>query len=225
MRSIASRAEGVLLVPQGTLSSTKPDLSSRQIRLFCWQREKDSNPHKQSQSLSCYPYTIPLFLRSLAATKVIIPELSKMSTLFFIFSNFFFPRLSDPNCGAYEKENLKAIALRFLAAGEGFEPSQTESESVVLPLHNPAIYLSSRKDRCYYSKPSKNVNPFFQFLKKLLRSSICLHFSRADRLFPYRHNSPTILGMAAIALQKSTKTHTPVLSIILPHRMHSKKRS
>jgi hypothetical protein len=25
-----------------------------------------------------------------------------------------------------------------LAAGEGFEPSQTESESVVLPLHNPA---------------------------------------------------------------------------------------
>ena len=27
-----------------------------------WQREKDSNPHKQSQSLSCYPYTIPLFI-------------------------------------------------------------------------------------------------------------------------------------------------------------------
>ncbi len=27
----------------------------------------------------------------------------------------------------------------FLAAGEGFEPSQTESESGVLPLHKPAI--------------------------------------------------------------------------------------
>ena len=27
----------------------------------------------------------------------------------------------------------------FLAAGEGFEPSQTESESVVLPLHNSAL--------------------------------------------------------------------------------------
>ena len=26
-----------------------------------WQREKDSNPHIQSQSLLCYPYTIPLF--------------------------------------------------------------------------------------------------------------------------------------------------------------------
>ena len=27
----------------------------------------------------------------------------------------------------------------FLAAGLGFEPRQTESESAVLPLHNPAI--------------------------------------------------------------------------------------
>ena len=27
---------------------------------FCiWLREEDSNPHKQSQSLSCYLYTIP----------------------------------------------------------------------------------------------------------------------------------------------------------------------
>ena len=26
-----------------------------------------------------------------------------------------------------------------MAAGEGFEPSQTDPESVVLPLHNPAI--------------------------------------------------------------------------------------
>ena len=28
-----------------------------------------------------------------------------------------------------------------MAAGEGFEPSHTESESAVLPLHNPAIFL------------------------------------------------------------------------------------
>ena len=39
---------------------------------------------------------------------------------------------------------IKIIALnhndsrRFMAAGEGFEPSHTESESAVLPLHNPA---------------------------------------------------------------------------------------
>ena len=29
-----------------------------------------------------------------------------------------------------------------MAAGEGFEPSQTESESGVLPLHKPAIVRS-----------------------------------------------------------------------------------
>ena len=33
---------------------------------------------------------------------------------------------------------LNRFAL--LAAEEGFEPSQTESESAVLPLHNSAIY-------------------------------------------------------------------------------------
>ena len=27
-----------------------------------WQRMKDSNPHKQSQSLVCYHYTNPLYL-------------------------------------------------------------------------------------------------------------------------------------------------------------------
>ena len=30
-------------------------------RLFLWQRMKDSNPHKQSQSLVCYHYTNPLY--------------------------------------------------------------------------------------------------------------------------------------------------------------------
>ena len=30
-----------------------------------------------------------------------------------------------------------------LAAGEGFEPSHTESESAVLPLHNPAMSLTN----------------------------------------------------------------------------------
>ena len=34
------------------------------------------------------------------------------------------------------QNRIKGILL---AAGEGFEPSHTESESAVLPLHNPAI--------------------------------------------------------------------------------------
>ena len=32
----------------------------------------------------------------------------------------------------------------FKAAGEGFEPSHTESESAVLPLHNPAMLSQAR---------------------------------------------------------------------------------
>ena len=35
---------------------------------FDWQRMKDSNPHKQSQSLSCYPYTIPLKAEAIIPT-------------------------------------------------------------------------------------------------------------------------------------------------------------
>ena len=43
--------------------------------------------------------------------------------------------------GLYKEKNDLLLQVVFLAAGEGFEPSQTESESVVLPLHNPAISL------------------------------------------------------------------------------------
>ena len=47
----------------------------RSMICFKWQPEKDSNPHKQSQSLSCYLYTIRLFVHLLSAlllTKIII---------------------------------------------------------------------------------------------------------------------------------------------------------
>ena len=52
----------------------------------------------------------------------------------------------------FEQQNIK-ITLNpkriessvTLAAEEGFEPSQTESESVVLPLHNSAILQTSFK--------------------------------------------------------------------------------
>ena len=39
--------------------------------------------------------------------------------------------LKPSNCNGFR-------VFTILAAGEGFEPSQTESESVVLPLHKPA---------------------------------------------------------------------------------------
>ena len=44
---------------------------------------------------------------------------------------------------------------RYLAAGEGFEPSHTESESAVLPLHNPA------KRKSYYTEKKLFVKNFF----------------------------------------------------------------
>ena len=42
-----------------------------------------------------------------------------------------------------ETKRFRAILL---AAGEGFEPSHTESESAVLPLHNPARHV------CHYTR-------------------------------------------------------------------------
>ena len=60
--------------------------------------------------------------------------------------------------GIYKKAPRKTLGA--LAAGEGFEPSQTESESVVLPLHKPAKF--KRID--YYTRFFEFVNTFFSIL-------------------------------------------------------------
>ncbi len=49
----------------------------------------------------------------------------------------------------------------YLAAELGFEPRQTESESVVLPLHNSAIFST---DDSIYQKV-ENVKDFFKKIK------------------------------------------------------------
>lgn len=68
--------------------------------------------------------------------------------------------------GSKEKV-LKPCGFRtFVAAGEGFEPSHTESESAVLPLHNAAKLLSN--SNIYYIKFLLKVNTF---LKKTLKFS------------------------------------------------------
>ena len=59
------------------------------------------------------------------------------------------------------KRQLRKQLPFVLAAGEGFEPSQTESESVVLPLHNPAIFALSREHECYYIRSAQNVKHIF----------------------------------------------------------------
>ncbi len=47
----------------------------------------------------------------------------------------------------YKKKRQSSVenCRFFLAAGLGFEPRQTESESAVLPLHNPAILIAINK--------------------------------------------------------------------------------
>ncbi len=47
-----------------------------------WQRMKDSNPHKQSQSLVCYHYTNPLYICLSQKLLFIIPERRILSRLF-----------------------------------------------------------------------------------------------------------------------------------------------
>ena len=66
-------------------------------RLSCWQREKDSNPHKQSQSLSCYPYTISL------SADIIIHHLWDLSIENFDFFKKFFRGAKGPAGGLYDK--------------------------------------------------------------------------------------------------------------------------
>ena len=44
------------------------------------------------------------------------------------------------------------MGISELAAGEGFEPSHTESESAVLPLHKPAIGVRSFEQLLLYRK-------------------------------------------------------------------------
>jgi hypothetical protein len=68
-----------------------------------------------------------------------------------------------------------------LAAGEGFEPSQTESESGVLPLHKPATrkeyYTEFRKFVKHKFPPGKTAResaPLLQVFTFSLKNAIIL---------------------------------------------------
>ena len=94
---------------------------------------------------------------------------------------------------------LQCFKAYLMAAGEGFEPSQTESESVVLPLHNPAIYLFFRaplnRIEDHYTTALRFVKGKFAFLKKSFfratgggsptsRLDNSASFARMDTAFP-----------------------------------------
>ena len=77
-----------------SFSISKKSLEPLRFQGFLWQRVKDSNPHIQSQSLLCYPYTNPLFLSaaqlSTAANRYYYTEKRKIVNRFFEKSFFFF---------------------------------------------------------------------------------------------------------------------------------------
>ena len=69
--------------------------------------------------------------------------------------------------------------ISLLAAGEGFEPSHTESESAVLPLHNPAMFLTNIS---YYTGFLPFVNPFCEFFLKKKGAPVGTPFFAASLL-------------------------------------------
>ena len=70
-----------------------------------WQRMRDSNPRKRSQSPVCYRYTNPLcgrFAYRVTSNMGIIAPKRKMSSIIFLF-----PRLFSPSTGCpHRKENM-----------------------------------------------------------------------------------------------------------------------
>ena len=69
----------------------------------------------------------------------------------------------DFYCSQTKKDPILSDEVFSMAAGEGFEPSHTESESAVLPLHNPA------KRKAYYTSFFKFVKRFFRLLASFFR--------------------------------------------------------
>ena len=78
---------------------------------------------------------------------------------------------SNPSSAAMKKALAIASAF-FMAAEEGFEPSQAESESAVLPLHNSAIFnlsTCSAVNIIYYIRMQRTCQYLFFKKYKIIR--------------------------------------------------------
>ena len=51
------------------------------------------------------------------------------------------------SCLIAKRKSIPLVCFSSLAAGTGFEPVQSESQSLVLPLHHPAIFNLVRGTR------------------------------------------------------------------------------
>ncbi len=66
-----------------------------------------------------------------------------------------------------EAGNGTVVGISELAAGEGFEPSHTESESAVLPLHKPAVSARLSEQILLYRKEMLCQGIFSIFWKRV----------------------------------------------------------
>ena len=81
-------------------------------------------------------------------------------------------------CPGKQKKKPRNRSSEVLAAGEGFEPSHTESESAVLPLHKPARFflfcLPQRTDIIIQKNEEMSI-VYFEKINYFLRKGIKLH--------------------------------------------------
>ena len=68
---------------------------------FLWQRNRDSNPNIQSQSLLCYRYTIPQYVRRFSTAFTLYTDLFLLSTTFGKIFEKNFKFFSALKTGAY----------------------------------------------------------------------------------------------------------------------------
>ena len=83
-----------------------------------------------------------------------------------------------------------------LAAGEGFEPSQTESESVVLPLHNPAILFEA------LTPSALSIIPAFARMSTPFMKKYEFFWRRPNLLFSLRNDEEPMLLQKSVATEQ-----------------------
>ena len=75
--------------------------------------------------------------------------------------------------------------LHDMAAEEGFEPSQTESESAVLPLHNSAILPRFSGTFCIIADKIRLVNTFRKKCERFLNKSFLCWYGAAQETLSF----------------------------------------
>ena len=112
--------------PYGEAALSNPESDGKKkshtFRCGFWQRMRDSNPRKRSQSPVCYRYTNPLCL---ADNTVIIRLFSKKSSTFFkIFEIFLQGRVAPPLYHFYSSTGCRTTKL-WLSRVSSFSPMTT----------------------------------------------------------------------------------------------------